>query len=120
MTKANKRRAAKPKVVQGARRSRTMTKIAQLEQMLSRSSGANLVELEKKLGWQKHTVRAAISRLRRGGLTIITGKNAKTRETIYQIEFTMSDAGNRAAKKLDHMSPEASHTIEVSDTSTAA
>ena len=46
------------------------TKKAKLEALLARSRGATLAQLEKELGWQPHTVRAAISGLRKVGHTI--------------------------------------------------
>jgi len=63
-----------------------LTKIEQLEQALARKNRATIAVLERKLGWQKHTVRAAISRLRKAGAAIVTGKNAKTGETVYRLE----------------------------------
>ncbi len=46
------------------------TKTARLEALLSRARGATLAQLQKELGWQPHTVRAAVSRLRKAGHTI--------------------------------------------------
>ena len=46
------------------------TKKAKLEALLSRARGATLAQLQEELGWQPHTVRAAVSRLRRAGHTI--------------------------------------------------
>ena len=46
------------------------TKNAKLEALLSRARGATLAQLQEELGWQPHTVRAAVSRLRRAGHTI--------------------------------------------------
>ncbi len=43
------------------------TKKAKLEALLARSRGATLTQLQKELGWQPHTVRAAVSRLRKAG-----------------------------------------------------
>ncbi len=43
------------------------TKNAKLEALLSRARGATLAQLQKELGWQPHTVRAAVSRLRKAG-----------------------------------------------------
>lgn len=46
------------------------TKSALLRQMLSRRGGAALTELCEALGWQPHSVRAALSGLRKAGHTI--------------------------------------------------
>jgi len=46
------------------------TKSDDLCRLLSRRNGATVVQIQKKLGWQPHTVRAAISRLKSSGLTI--------------------------------------------------
>ena len=46
------------------------TKQAKLEALLTRARGATLAQLQKELGWQPHTVRAAVSRLRKAGHTI--------------------------------------------------
>ncbi len=59
------------------------TKQAILIERLSRPSGATLVELTALLGWQPHTVRAALTRLRQGGSAIARGKN-EDGETIYR------------------------------------
>jgi biotin operon repressor len=40
--------------------------------------------LEKELGWQSHTVRAAICGLRKNGVEIETGKT-KSGQTIYRL-----------------------------------
>ena len=46
------------------------TKTARLEALLSRARGATLAQLQKELDWQPHTVRVAVSRLRKAGHTI--------------------------------------------------
>jgi len=47
-----------------------ITRRAQLASLLKRDGGATLAFLEKRFGWQPHTVRAAISGLRKSGCTI--------------------------------------------------
>ena len=70
------------------------TRQAQLITLLSRKGGARLSLISERLGWQAHTVRAAISGLRKQGFGIETAKapaskNAKTSsgsgETVYAI-----------------------------------
>ena len=46
------------------------TKIATVIQMLNRKNGANLDEIAKSTGWQKHTIRAALTGLKKKGHTI--------------------------------------------------
>ena len=54
------------------------SKKARLEAMLRRPKGATQKQLEKSLGWQPHTVRAAISRLRKSGVGVLLDRSAKT------------------------------------------
>ena len=54
------------------------SKKAQLEAMLCRPKGATQKQLEKGLGWQPHTVRAAISRLRKAGIDVLLDRSTKT------------------------------------------
>ena len=55
-----------------------LTKTARLEAMLRRPKGATQKQLETGLGWQPHTVRAAISRLRKGGVAVTLDRNVRT------------------------------------------
>lgn len=48
----------------------TETKSAKLRRLLARKSGADLAALQDATGWQPHSVRAALSTLRRDGYTI--------------------------------------------------
>jgi hypothetical protein len=41
--------------------------------------------LSERLGWQAHTVRAALSGLRKQGHQILATKAAKTGEAVYQV-----------------------------------
>lgn len=51
--------------------------------MLSSARGASIAVLSKRLGWQPHTIRAAISRLRKAGHTI--ERRASKAGPVYQI-----------------------------------
>jgi len=53
-------------------------KKAQLSGMLSRQKGATMAQLEKALAWQPHTVRAAISGLRKSGMNVVLDRTGKT------------------------------------------
>ena len=46
------------------------TKAAILRKLLSRKAGADLAALQSAMGWQPHSVRAALSGLRKAGYTI--------------------------------------------------
>ena len=53
------------------------SKTEMLRKLLSRRNGATLAQLQKQLGWQPHTIRAAISRLRSSGLAIDLDRSGK-------------------------------------------
>ena len=55
-----------------------LSKKARLEAMLRRPRGATQKQLEKSLDWQPHTVRAAISRLRKSGVGVVLDQSTKT------------------------------------------
>ena len=46
------------------------TKSALVRRLLARKSGADLAALQDATGWQRHSVRAALSTLRKAGYTI--------------------------------------------------
>ena len=54
------------------------SKKAHLEGLLGRTRGATIGQLQKALGWQPHTIRAAISRLRKDGTEITLDRSGKT------------------------------------------
>jgi DNA-binding transcriptional regulator PaaX len=51
------------------------TKIATILKLLSRPKGASIAELRKAIGWQDHSVRAALTGLRKKGHTVIRDNN---------------------------------------------
>ena len=51
------------------------SKKTQLIDMLMSNNGSNINEISMKLGWQPHTTRAAITRLRKTGYEIETEKS---------------------------------------------
>ena len=59
------------------------TKKAQLLKRLQRRKGATLQQLSSEFGWQPHTVRAAISRLRTAGFAVTRGEDRNA--LIYRI-----------------------------------
>jgi DNA-binding transcriptional regulator PaaX len=58
-------------------RKAAISKKARLEVLLRRQRGATMAQLAKSLGWQPHTVRAAISRLRKSGADVSIDKSGK-------------------------------------------
>jgi len=62
------------------------TKTAILRKLLSRKAGADLAALQTATGWQPHSVRAALSGLRKAGYTIDRADPAKLGDcTVYRI-----------------------------------
>jgi len=51
-------------------KSAKITKIALLSRMMRRRSGASITKLCEATGWQKHSVRAAVSTFRKTGYEI--------------------------------------------------
>ena len=78
--RAAKRNASSPSI-----KAKPKTKKEQLIVLLSKPSGVRVSLLVERLGWQAHTVRAALSGLRKRGFEISTSKSAKSGETVYAI-----------------------------------
>ena len=66
MTNSATNPTIKPKPATGSR----TTKKNQLIKLLGTKSGADIKTLGEKLGWQQHTTRAAMSRLRKAGYEV--------------------------------------------------
>jgi len=66
-------------------RHRPKSKKEQMVAMLSKANGVRISSLSKRLGWQKHTVRAAISGLRASGFAVETSTASKDGMTVYKI-----------------------------------
>lgn len=62
------------------------TKLATLA--LSLEKGASLDQLGKSLGWQKHTVRAALTRLRQRGYRIDRSQPNEAGNAVYSLKPT--------------------------------
>ena len=60
------------------RTSASNSKKARLVGLLGRRRGATIGQLQKALDWQPHTIRAAISRLRKDGAEITLDRSGKT------------------------------------------
>ena len=76
-TKKIERNRAEPKTTKNTTKLKPSKK-ARLEAMLCRPRGATQKHLETALGWQPHSVRAAISVLRKSGAEVILDRSGKT------------------------------------------
>lgn len=79
------RTSRKRPIPDGKIKSAAKSKKNQLIGLLSKPNGARVSVLAERLQWQAHTVRAALSGLRKQGFEIATSKSAKTGETVYAI-----------------------------------
>ncbi|MGE0760428.1 MAG: DUF3489 domain-containing protein [Pirellulaceae bacterium] len=68
-TKASKTTAPKSKNARDGQ-AKTGGKVQMILSLLQRSEGARLAELEKATGWQPHSVRAALTGLRKRGIKV--------------------------------------------------
>jgi hypothetical protein len=68
----------------GAEQPPASTKRAQLIGMLERPEGASVAEIGHRLGWLPHTVRAAITGLRKAGREVSRSKDADDR-SVYRL-----------------------------------
>ncbi len=66
------------------RRAKT-TKKARLINLLSKTRGADVGSLSKRLGWLPHTTRAALSGLRKSGYVITSAKSGNSKLRRYRI-----------------------------------
>ena len=69
------------------------TKRSKLIAMLERPEGASVAEIGQRLGWLPHTVRAAITGLRKAGREVTRSKDADDR-SVYRL-FPVKTAGER-------------------------
>ena len=60
------------------------TKKDTVVKLLRRAQGATIEQLQKATGWQPHSIRAALTGLRKKGHDVTRGRNAKG-VTVYKI-----------------------------------
>jgi predicted ArsR family transcriptional regulator len=77
MTDQQSSTAAKVPAKPGAIKTGARTKSEDLRKLLSRRNGATVAQVQKQMGWQPHTVRAAISRLRTAGVSVELDRSGK-------------------------------------------
>ncbi len=53
--------------------------------MLKAKTGADVAQISKKLGWQKHTTRTALTGLRKAGFTIERSASDGSGASVYRI-----------------------------------
>ena len=73
-------------------KSKPRTKKDQLIRMLSRKSGVDVPTISERLGWQPHTTRAALSRLRTSGFELTSEKPGNGQSSRYRIAGNSADA----------------------------
>jgi biotin operon repressor len=73
-------------------RTKSGSKQAMLVHQLSSPGGCTLDELATALGWQRHTVRAAITGLRQKGFGVVRSKSP-VGQAVYQISAAPANAG---------------------------
>ena len=77
----------------GAEQPPASTKRAQLIGLLERPDGATVAEIGQRLGWLPHTVRAAITGLRKAGREVTRSRDADDR-SVYRLA-SVGTAGER-------------------------
>ncbi len=77
---------------------KTGSKQALLIEQLSGPAGARIGDLVNSLGWQAHTVRAALTRLRQQGHAIARSKDEQG-ETVYRLGSPQPAPGSAPGQK---------------------
>ncbi len=70
-----------------------VTKKARLISLLSKDNGADVVSLSRRLGWQPHSTRAALSGLRKSGYEIELTKPCGGKPSRYHISGVPEEQG---------------------------
>ena len=77
--------SSRPARTRSRRGTKPKTKRAQLIALLSRKTGKDISAISDQLGWQPHTTRAALSRLRKAGFEITREVPKRGRAARYRI-----------------------------------
>lgn len=75
----------KAMAAKSGRRPAAKSKKDQLLALIAKPAGTKLSVLAERLGWKAHTVRAALSGLRKQGHQILATKAPKTGESVYRL-----------------------------------
>jgi hypothetical protein len=74
-TRRTRRMAREPQAAAQPAASKAPSRLAQLEQLLTRENGTSIAEMVEATGWQQHSVRGAMAgALKKRGLTIASEK----------------------------------------------
>ena len=73
------------KIARTDARTRKVSKKDQLIRMLQTRNGVDAAAISRKLGWQVHTTRAAITRLKQAGHEVVAEKPDPAKPTRYRI-----------------------------------
>ena len=65
---------------------RKTTKIDTISRLINRKSGASLEQIQQATGWQPHSIRSAISDLRKFGCDVQRNKTSKGISTYHAIK----------------------------------
>ncbi len=74
------------------------TRSAQLAKMLATKRGADVTAIGAKFGWQPHTVRAALSGLRKAGHNLVRDIDVKDKPSRYRIVRDVADTSAVVAR----------------------
>ena len=82
------------------------TKIGTVRKMLSRPAGASIAQIQKTTGWQPHSIRAALTRLRQKGHAIErSNDNGRTKYHIDSESASWSRCGRRVEAEKSGAGP---------------
>ncbi len=85
------------------------TKMAKVVGLLERDHGATLTELIAATGWLPHTVRAALTGLRKRGFIVTLDRSSKERGSTYAIARDQIDGGEAAGAQTIEPPPAPAH-----------
>ena len=85
------------KMTASRRKASAPTKQARIDKLLKRKSGATLAQLMTATGWQAHSVRAALSRMRKSGVVVESTQNKKRVRVYRLIEDDLDPSSSSSA-----------------------
>ena len=82
--KRHERRPQRSRAVSTKPQAKRMTKSGVILRLLKRAKGARMAELQKATGWQPHSIRAALTGLRKKGVSV-TRQPADNGASVYRV-----------------------------------
>ena len=76
------------------------TKLEIIGKLLSRYSGATITQMQAATGWQPHSIRAALSGLRKKGAVITRSTNTKG-NTVFTIEKSTTTSTSAVSGRME-------------------